>query len=244
MPIKLNQIKKLSVKVLKAVVKANKLGKITKMRKIQLVGMLMSANNVQEIISKLSLPIKKKRPPSAKQLLIRKAFGDRMRKKGKKKTSTVVVEKPLPKMVNPVKIDDFLPEVIKLPEKIKLPPKFQIISADLKPKDMAMDDGGMPIVVSKEGKEKMAVAKKLNDKIVKEVVMKMKPQRISKRMFLDNVFGECKFCIKLATKNLMEELSDEQMDKFFDMPKKRRNDLLSKRFNGSMSMASLVRKFN
>jgi len=82
MPIKLSQLKKFNVKELKAIIKSNRLGKIAKKKKIQLIGMITSCEDCKLIMNGLSLPVRTRKPPSAKQLAARARFSAMV--KGKK----------------------------------------------------------------------------------------------------------------------------------------------------------------
>ena len=99
MTVKSLQLKKFGVKELKQIVKKYKLGKITKKKKTQLIGMIQSADNLKEILSSLTLPIKKKRVFSEKQLAAQKNFANRNYKKVKpSKELPVKVEKQTTKL--------------------------------------------------------------------------------------------------------------------------------------------------
>ncbi len=75
---------------------------------------------------------------------------------------------------------------------------------------------------------------------IQRKVLKDKPKRISKKAFLDNIFGSCKFCVKVARMDLLSELEGDKLGRYLDMSKKARELLLRKRFNNSISLAKLV----
>lgn len=68
MGIKKSGLKKFLVKDLKKIIKENKLGKVSKKTKPQLIAMILESAESRDILSKLSMPVKKKKKFSKKQL--------------------------------------------------------------------------------------------------------------------------------------------------------------------------------
>ena len=197
MGIKKGQLKKFSVKLLKGIIKVNKIGKIGKRTKPQLMSMIMDCPECKTILAGLSLPVKKVRKASAAQLRARKEFGDRMRNKATKlniKPSGFV--KKIPKVINEAK---------------------QIAQQELE--DALLEP--VKKVAKKIAKEIPVSLKKVEEvvEIAKDVVEEL----LTKKQFLDSIFGISVFNFQDELTDLLNEIEDE--DKLMKLMSKSKAEL-------------------
>ena len=87
-------------------------------------------------------------------------------------------------------------------------------------------------------KEKVVEAKKEIKKVIKTI-----QKKISKKDFLDNIFGTGTFNFQSEMMNVLDELNEDNMDKFLDMSKQDKEKLLMKRFTTSNSISKIMKSF-
>ncbi len=247
MGIKKGQLKKLLVKDLKKIIKTNKIGKITKKTKSQLIAMIQGCDNCVAILKGLSLPIKIKKKASPAQLAAREKFKIMVQKKKQKTNSEIrdlILDKGLkvPDSEDKEVLMKTLTEGKLIAREIA---QSTIIKQEEQPKPKKIRR------IKKKGKIKPRATEMLNkcrdleciieqikDKPVKEV------RKLGKRAFLNKIFGENQFVLAREMNNLIDEATDLQLETFLDMKKKNRKELLQKRFNSSKSLGQLIKELN
>lgn len=224
MAIKPNQLKKFSVKALKKIVKDNKLGKITKKKKAQLVAMIMDAENMKVIISSLNMPVKAKRKFSDKQIAAQQKFANRNRKKNpgsiKRGAGKIKEGSPLDKTIKKVKgLFGGNPATFS-PTKIKA-------NVDIEDVVDAID---IPVKM-KDVKKLVKVAEEVADEI------KANPTK----EFLDEIFGIEVFNFENEIIKIVNEMEDDnKLNKFLSLSKNKIKSLLMKKFNSAMSIQQFI----
>jgi len=247
MPVKINQLKKFSVKALKEIVKVNKLGKITKKKKAQLIGMISNCPECRDILSKLSLPIKKKRkPPTAKQVAARAKFKAMVQNKKDTKKKDNLDSKGISELK-----DIAMDKGLKLNDNIT---KDQLVNAirfgkqnlkQLQGKALEID---LTKPVEKEKKKEAlkeikSTMEDLIEKKIEKIENVKKIGKIGKKKFLDDIFGVNAFNLKREIKDIINEASDEQLEIFLSFSKSKKKEVLQRRFNSSKSLGQLLNSF-
>ena len=248
MAVKINQLKKFSVKQLKAIVKDNKLGKITKKKKAQLIGMISNCDACRDILSKLSLPPKKKqKPPTAKQLAARAAFKVMVQGKKKEQPKPSLEKKGISEL-----IDMGLDKGLKVNDSMT---KQQLINAvsngkknlkGLQQKDLEVrQTTSVKIEIIKEAKKeiKKTMETLIEDKVLAPIENIKKIEKLGKKKFLDAIFGVSSFSLKREIKDIVNEATDEQLEIFLSFSKIKKKEVLEKRFNSSKSIGQLLNSF-
>ena len=251
MGVKINQLKKFSVKALKEIVKKNKLGKISKKKKAQLIGLISNCPECKDILSKLSLPLKKaKKPASAKQLAARERFKVMVKAKKDKKKQPNPVDNLENKGISEL-MDMAMDKGLKVEDNIT---KEQLLNAvrngkknlkELEQKDLEVRQTKpvAPEIVKKAKKEIKQVMDKLIEVEVEKIDSKKKISKIGKKAFLDGVFGVNKFNIRKEIKNIINEAEDSQLEIFLSFSKLKKKEILKKRFDSSKSLGQLLKSF-
>lgn len=250
MGVKINQLKKFSVKQLKDIVKSNNLGKITKKKKAQLIGLISNCDECKDILSKLSLPLKKAaKPASAKQLAARAKFKAMVqnKKKGLPNPKDLLENKGVSEL-----LDMALDKGLKFDNR---PTKEQVINAirtgkknlknlqqkDLEIRQTKLVDKSIVKEAKKEIKETMETL--IENNVIAPIANKKKLEKIGKKAFLDGIFGVSKFSLRNEIKDIVNEASEEQLEIFLSFSKAKKKEILEKRFNTSKSIGQLIKTF-
>lgn len=253
MGIKIHQLKKFSVKALKVIVKKHKLGKVSKKKKAQLIGLISNCDECKNILSKMTLPIKKVKKFSKKQLDAQQKFKAMVQDKSNKLDKSVKkIKKDIKKLE-----DKGISELKDLARdkgifKVEELTKKQLINVietgknslkELEETSMAIEL--KPIV--KDIKKKVVMKKEVKEIMediieVKENLIENKKKRLSKRDFLDSIFGVSKFNLRREIKDIMDEIDGEKLDIFLSLSKKNKKELLQRRFDSAMSLSTLINK--
>lgn len=204
------------MKELKAIVKKNNLGKVSKLKKVQLLGLISNCPECKTILNGLTMVVRIRKPPSAKQLAARAKFSLMVKAKGRKLLPVANEAKK--------KAEKLLKDALQQPQKVIEPIK-NIIQ--------------QPQKVIQPIKEKVIEAKKE----VKELV-KIVKKKVPKKDFLDNIFGASLFNLKTEMTNVIEELNEDLLDKFLGLSKVNKTKMLMKRFNKSSSITKLIKRLN
>ena len=226
MAVKPNQLKKFKVKELKNIIKKHKLGKVSKKRKAQLVAMIMSAENVKDILSNLTMPLKKNRKFSVKQLAAQQAFKNR-RNKGSMGLGGGKVQRGSA-------LDNTIQKVLKVfgaerkfkePIKPKIPMNTNIDIEDI------VDEIDTPVPIHQ-------VEKLVNAAEEVAEVIEANPTKT----FLDSIFGFQEFDFEEEIIDIVNALEDdEKLNKFLSLPKKEIKSLLMRKYNNALSINQFIK---
>ena len=223
MPItRISQLKKWRVPELKKILKDNGIKFKSKSNKMKLISMIGELKNFKELKKTITIPVRIKKPPSAKQLAARKKFAEMVKSKGVKKVVKVIekevkkVEKVVEKVVVPIK---------KKVEKVVAP--ISEVSKQIK----EISSLGLENTSSRE--EPMPSAKAPVD-----------IPKSARRALFDSAFGIREFSFSNELSKVIDEMEHQgKLDKFLDLSKKDKKKLLKKRFNAASSITSLVNLF-
>ncbi len=262
MGVKINQLKKFSVKQLKDIVKSNNLGKITKKKKAQLIGLISNCDECKNILSKLSLPLKKaKKPASAKQLAARAKFKAMVQGKKKDKSKPINKQEDKSEFEERIRLgskptselkDIALDKGLKFPSFIDHEDLVKMIMfgkpnlKNLQQKDLEIRQT-KPVEKSIVKEAKKEIKDTMETLIEKNVILpignKKQLEKIGKKAFLDGIFGVSKFSLRKEIKDIVQEASEEQLEIFLSFSKAKKKLILEKRFNTSKSIGQLIKTF-
>lgn len=261
MVVKTSQLKKFLVKELKSIIKEHKLGKVSKLKKPQLLALILNAPNSKDIMSKLAPKIKKKKKFSAKQLASQAKFkamvankkkdpskpvnkGEddkelkerlRLGSKTMSELKDIAFDKGL-KVPNNVEFEDLIKIIMFGKQNLKAFEQKAIVKRQTKP------------VKSKKKKEALQEINKMMKELIEVKALapienKKELEKLGKKLFLDNIFGVSKFSLKNEIKDIVNEASDEQLEIFLSFTKDMKKQVLEKRFNSSKSIGQLLNSF-
>jgi hypothetical protein len=224
MPItRISQLKKWRVPELKKILKDNGIKFKSKSNKMKLISMIGELKNFKELKKTITIPVRIKKPPSAKQLAARKKFSEMVKGKSKKVVKVIEkevkkVEKVVEKVVVPIK---------KKVEKVVAP--ISEVSKQIK----EISSLGLENTSSRE--EPMPSAKAPVDIVI---------PKSARRQLFDSAFGIREFSFSNELSKVIDEMEHQgKLDKFLDLSKKDKKKLLKKRFNAASSITSLVNLF-
>ena len=225
MAIKSNHLKKFKVKELKAIIKKHKLGKVSKKRKAQLVAMIMSADNVRDILSTLTIPVKKNRKFSVKQLASQQAFKNRRTKPRNKGSMGLGGGK----VQRGSALDNTIQKVLGVFGAERKDPKIPM-NTNIDIEDI-VDEIDTPVPI-KQVEKLVDAAEEVAE------VIEANPTKT----FLDSIFGFQEFDFEEEIIDIVNALEDDvKLNKFLSKPKKEIKSLLMRKYNNALSIQQFIK---